>query len=72
MRLKRVHLQVATGSGHAVMLTSGGEVYAWGCGNGGRLGLGHSLDAYAPQRLHTLWEQPVKHLAACGAHSKSL
>ena len=49
------------------MLTSGGEVYAWGCGNGGRLGLGHSLDAYAPQRLHTLWEQPVKHLAACGA-----
>ena len=62
-----VHTQVAAGPAHAVMLTMGGEVYAWGNGGGGRLGLGHANDAPTPERIHTLWGQPVKHLAACGA-----
>ena len=52
---------------HAALMTQGGEVYAWGDGAGGKLGLGHAMDVASPQRVHTLWGQPVKHIAASGA-----
>ncbi|KAK9794046.1 hypothetical protein WJX73_005382 [Symbiochloris irregularis] len=56
--------QVAVGPQHVVMLTLSGEAYAWGCGAGGRLGLGHANDIIVPERIVTLWNQPVKQLAA--------
>ena len=61
-------LQVAVGLRHAALVTRSGEVYAWGDGAGGKLGLGHAADVPCPQRVHTLWGQPVKHIAAGGAH----
>lgn len=62
-------MQVAVGPQHVVMLTLSGEAYAWGCGTGGRLGLGHANDAVVPERIVTLWNQPVKQLAAGGETS---
>lgn len=32
--------RVACGAAHTIALTTEGKVYAWGCGDGGRLGLG--------------------------------
>lgn len=58
--------QVAVGATHAGLLTRGGEMYTWGDGGGGKLGLGHLDEAAAPQRVHTLWGQPVRHIAVSG------
>ena len=55
------------GLSHAGLLTRRGEMYSWGDGTGGKLGLGHQVDADSPQRLHTLWGQPVRHIAVSGA-----
>ena len=61
-----VTTQVAVGLSHAGLLTRRGEMYSWGDGHGGKLGLGHQIDAESPQRLHTLWGQPVRHIAVSG------
>ena len=49
-----------------MLVTRGGELFTWGSGQGGKLGLGHTMDACAPQRVHTLWGQSIKHVAAGG------
>lgn len=68
LRWQLWHGQVSVGARHAALVTRSGEVYAWGDSTGGKLGLGHALEgAAAPQRVHTLWGQPVKHLACSGA-----
>ena len=48
------------------MVTRGGELFTWGSGQGGKLGLGHMMDARSPQRVNTLWGQSIKHVAAGG------
>jgi alpha-tubulin suppressor-like RCC1 family protein len=54
--------QVACGSLHSLALSEEGQVYAWGCSDGGRLGLGNfgdspkrrsSVASNAPQQSHT-------------------
>ena len=55
------------GRQHAVLVTRGGELFTWGSGHGGKLGLGHMMDAHSPQRVHTLWGQSIKHVAAGGS-----
>ncbi|KAI3769433.1 hypothetical protein L6452_00535 [Arctium lappa] len=37
-------LSVSGGRVHSIAVTSDGEVFAWGCGRNGRLGLGSSMD----------------------------
>ncbi len=59
-------MQVAVGATHAGLLTKGGEMYTWGDGAGGKLVLGHLVAAAVPQRVHTLWGQPVRHIAVSG------
>lgn len=54
------------GRRHAVLVTRGGELFAWGRGQGGVLGLGHTQDAASPQRVHTLWGHAIRHVAAGG------
>ena len=49
-----------------MLVTRGGELFTWGSGHGGKLGLGHMMDAHSPQRVHTLWGQSIKHVAAGG------
>jgi alpha-tubulin suppressor-like RCC1 family protein len=58
--------QVTVGLRHAALVTHSGEVYTWGNGAGGKLGLGHAVDACAPQRVHTLWGQRIKSIVAGG------
>ncbi|KAK9818108.1 hypothetical protein WJX72_007263 [[Myrmecia] bisecta] len=57
--------EVAVGTRHAALITHGGEMYTWGDGQGGKLGLGNNQNADAPQRVYTLWGKSVKHIA-CG------
>jgi len=41
--------RIASGDSHVVVVTREGEVYAWGCGEYGRLGLGHEDDCSVPE-----------------------
>lgn len=41
-------LSVSGGRVHSLALTSAGEVFVWGCGRNGRLGLGSSIDEPEP------------------------
>ncbi|XP_077989490.1 serine/threonine-protein kinase Nek9-like [Glandiceps talaboti] len=43
--------QVSCGDCHVIALTRDGEVYSWGCGEYGRLGLGSEDDYNEPQRV---------------------
>ncbi|EHB15420.1 Serine/threonine-protein kinase Nek9 [Heterocephalus glaber] len=43
--------QVSCGDNHVVVLTRNKEVYSWGCGEHGRLGLDSEEDYYTPQRV---------------------
>ena len=47
---KRVK-KIASGDSHVVVLTDHGEVYAWGCGEFGRLGFGHEDDCSVPEKV---------------------
>lgn len=44
-------LAVACGNEHVVVVGGKGDVYAWGRGAGGRLGLGHEDDCCTPQQV---------------------
>ncbi|KAI4978253.1 hypothetical protein ZWY2020_014807 [Hordeum vulgare] len=47
-------ITIAAGRVHSVVLTSNGEVWAWGSGRNGRLGLGSSMDEPEPCLIDTL------------------
>ena len=57
--------QVAGAANHAALLTPRGEMYTWGDGSGGKLGLGHDQNVAVPQRVYTLWGKVVQQIA-CG------
>ncbi len=44
-------LQVDCGDAHVVALADDGEVYTWGCGQYGRLGLGTEEDSAVPEQM---------------------
>ena len=44
--------QVACGDSHVVALTENGDVFSWGCGELGRLGLNHEDDMSVPQPVN--------------------
>ena len=43
--------KIASGDSHVVVLTDNGQVYAWGCGEFGRLGFGHEDDCSVPEKV---------------------
>lgn len=43
--------QVSCGENHVVILTDDNQVYSWGCGEFGRLGLGTEDDHFLPQKV---------------------
>ncbi len=57
--------QVAVSLRHAALVTHRGEMYTWGHGTGGKLGLGNHQNADSPQRVYTLWGKSVKRVS-CG------
>ncbi|EPY26574.1 regulator of chromosome condensation [Angomonas deanei] len=59
-------VQVAAGGWHAVALNAIGELYTWGVGKGGRLGLGNETNQYTPVRInHSAFFTRI----GCGAYS---
>ena len=60
--------QVAVSLRHAALVTHRGEMYTWGHGTGGKLGLGNHQNADSPQRVYTLWGKSVKRVS-CGGQS---
>ena len=46
-------LSVSCGNEHVVVVGGNGDVFAWGRGAGGRLGLGNEEDHCTPQKART-------------------
>ncbi|XP_030973611.1 secretion-regulating guanine nucleotide exchange factor [Quercus lobata] len=51
---EEIPVSVSGGRVHSIVLTSKGEVWVWGCGKNGRLGLGSSCDEAEPILLDSL------------------
>ncbi|KAL3066453.1 hypothetical protein OYC64_016412 [Pagothenia borchgrevinki] len=65
--------QVACGSHHSVALTKDGQVYTWGQGSRGQLGLGERQPSTkSPQHLNSLSAVPLVQVAAGGGQSFAL
>lgn len=60
---------VSGGRAHSIALTSKGEVWVWGCGKSGRLGLGSSTDEVEPSLLEYLEGSEVLQVAAGFDHN---
>ncbi|CAN6246785.1 unnamed protein product [Urochloa humidicola] len=62
-------VSVSAGRVHSVALTSKGEVWTWGSGRNGRLGLGSSIDEPEPCLVDTLEGVQVLQVAAAMDHN---
>lgn len=63
---------VACGSSHILALTEELELFSWGCGNYGALGLGTRDDVHLPTKIIILKKeqvQPIIGIACGGCHS---
>mmetsp|Transcript_7429 Transcript_7429/g.10544 ORF Transcript_7429/g.10544 Transcript_7429/m.10544 type:complete len:81 (-) Transcript_7429:2391-2633(-) len=60
----RFIVDVGCGESHSVALTSEGEVYSWGGGSMGQLGLGDSLRQSLPIKVSNLEQKMVQ--IGCG------
>ncbi|EKU21400.1 putative e3 ubiquitin-protein ligase herc3, partial [Nannochloropsis gaditana CCMP526] len=56
--------QVACGFAYTAAVTTEGQVYTWGAGENGRLGLGDELDKMRPGHVKDLARYPVKEIFA--------
>ncbi|XP_069118156.1 serine/threonine-protein kinase Nek9-like isoform X1 [Argopecten irradians] len=56
--------EVSCGQCHVMALTRDREVYSWGCGEFGRLGLGSEDDFGSPQKVETPGKHFIKHVYA--------
>ncbi|CAG9464802.1 unnamed protein product [Pedinophyceae sp. YPF-701] len=59
-------LQVSCGDQHSAVVTDDGQLFVWGCGAGGRLGLGDESDQPTPVRVRSIAGTHVTQVA-CGA-----
>ncbi|XP_045600714.1 serine/threonine-protein kinase Nek8 [Procambarus clarkii] len=50
--------QVACGSAHVVAVSVDHQVYAWGCGSNGRLGIGSRMTQLWPQHVEIQYSEP--------------
>ncbi|XP_016505051.2 PH, RCC1 and FYVE domains-containing protein 1-like isoform X1 [Nicotiana tabacum] len=60
--------EISSGSYHVAVLTSKGNVYTWGKGSNGQLGLGDTEDKNCPTLVEALRDRQVEHIA-CGSNS---
>ncbi|CAM9947720.1 unnamed protein product [Ectocarpus sp. 13 AM-2016] len=61
-------VQVACGFAYTAAVTASGELYTWGAGENGRLGLGDVADRHTPSRVEGLHSK-VKEVYAGSVHS---
>jgi hypothetical protein len=64
--------RAAVGSSHTLISTTKGEVYAWGRGEQGQLGLPHALGAASPQLLSTFVGKNIIEISAGESHSAAV
>lgn len=60
---------VACGHLHSVVITQGGRLWSWGCGEHGRLGHGDEKDQVGPRLCEALLEYNVRSIGCGGAHT---
>jgi len=63
---------VACGPRHAALITKNGEVYTWGCGDGGRLGHGSCNSAPEPKMVLELSGRRVVQVACGDWHTAAI
>ena len=68
----KVVAQVVCGQSHSMALTDYGDVFSWGRGFEGQLGLGAQEVTLCPKYVHTFAGTPIAQLAAGGNHSAAL
>ncbi|XP_048735252.1 serine/threonine-protein kinase Nek9-like isoform X2 [Ostrea edulis] len=56
--------EISCGENHVAALTKDGDVYTWGCGEFGRLGLGSEDDFSTPQKVATPGKHLFKHVVS--------
>lgn len=72
--LRIIKVAVHSGSRHALALTSGGRIYAWGDGAGGQLGLGSRTSSITPQHItaRTLTDKYVIDVVVGSSYSAAI
>jgi alpha-tubulin suppressor-like RCC1 family protein len=72
LRDKRI-TQIACGEFHSLILTDKADVYTWGRGFEGQLGLSKSIEiASTPQFVKTFYGKPIKFIAAGAFYSLAI
>ncbi|CAI9096909.1 OLC1v1033170C2 [Oldenlandia corymbosa var. corymbosa] len=66
-----VKIGISCGLFHSALLVNG-QVWIWGKGDGGRLGLGHENPVFVPTLNANLGPNPIKSIALGGLHSVAL
>jgi NIMA (never in mitosis gene a)-related kinase len=61
--------QISCGDTHVMALTRSKEVFSWGCGKYGRLGLGSEMNVSTPQKVQLPGQSPVVSLSCAGRGS---
>jgi alpha-tubulin suppressor-like RCC1 family protein len=64
--------QIACGDSHTLALAESGDVYAWGGGRSGQLGLGKRRSYPAPQLVWGMMRKGVRQIGAGANHSAAL
>ena len=64
--------QIACGLHHVLALSDAGDVYAWGGGGAGQLGLGRRKSFPAPQLVWGMMRKGVRQIGAGSKHSAAL
>ena len=64
LKSKRIR-DIACGSSHSAAITSSGELYCWGLGEYGRLGLGDTSTQLKPKLVKALFGQRVVQVTLC-------
>ena len=60
---------VSCGAAHTALISSKGQMYTFGCGDGGRLGLGDNHDSTVPTLVDTLSSERVVMVCCSNWHT---
>jgi hypothetical protein len=72
VKLEEKVISVSCGSEHSVALTERQQVYSWGQGEGGLLGLTHLESQHTPQEVVEMSSQKIKTVVCGGLHTLAL
>ena len=61
---------ISAGEEHAALITEDKEVYTWGYGNDGQLGIGNKMPQYYPTKVVGL--QSIKKVVCGGGHTAAI